>query len=592
MNSHSPVSPGAPKARPKRTFHRWVNNPILEDYALRYAPKSFRKWSEFAVFSSAIGGIAYMADFAIGGSVAISYGFTNALWAILVAAAVIFLTGLPIAYYAAKYNIDMDLLTRGAGFGYLGSTLTSLIYASFTFIYFSLEGSVMAQALNLYFGMSLGLAYLLCALVIIPMVIYGMTFLSKLQMWTQPIWLILMVLPFAVIFAKDPGSLAAWTTFGGHSPSGAGFSGLAFGLAAGVVLSLIAQIGEQVDYLRFMPDKTPANRVKWWWAVVLAGPGWVILGALKQLGGSFLASYIAPTVGLQLANEPIHMYTVAFEQLIPSGFAALTLAAFFVVLSQVKINVTNAYSGSLSWSNFFSRLFHFHPGRVVWLFLNVGIALLLMEVGVFGFLNTVLGFYSNVAVAWIGAVVADLVINKSLLKISPSYVEFKRAHLYNFNPVGFGSMVIASAVSIAAYFGAFGPVMQAFSPFVSLGLAIVLAPVIALITKGKYYIARENSWVQGAHGSQDGRIHVIAGSAGGEGPSEVAGLGGHRHGDGEEEMACGVCAFEYERADITNCPFHGATICSLCCSLEKECHDMCKKEPAVEVASGAAVEMH
>jgi hypothetical protein len=47
-----------------------------------------------------------------------------------------------------------------------------------------------------------------------------------------------------------------------------------------------------------------------------------------------------------------------------------------------------------------------------------------------------------VAIAWIGAIVADLVINKPL-GISPSYIEFKRAYLYNFNPVGFGSMAIA-----------------------------------------------------------------------------------------------------------------------------------------------------
>jgi purine-cytosine permease-like protein len=135
---------------------------------------------------------------------------------------------------------------------------------------------------------------------------------------------------------------------------------------------------------------------------------------------------------------------------------------FFVVLSQIKINVTNAYSGSLSWANFFSRLTHWHPGRVVWIFFNVGIAPALMEFGVFGFLNMVLGFYSNVSIAWIGAVVADLVINKPL-GISPSYIEFKRAHLYNFNPVGFGSMLVASAISIVAFFGAFGELAKAFS---------------------------------------------------------------------------------------------------------------------------------
>ena len=38
--------------------------------------------------------------------------------AILVVGALIFLTSLPIAYYAATYGVDIDLLTRGAGFGY------------------------------------------------------------------------------------------------------------------------------------------------------------------------------------------------------------------------------------------------------------------------------------------------------------------------------------------------------------------------------------------------------------------------------------------------------------------------------------------
>ena len=31
-------------------------------------------------------------------------------------------------------------------------------------------------------------------------------------------------------------------------------------LAAGVCLSLMAQIAEQIDYLRFMPPRTEANR--------------------------------------------------------------------------------------------------------------------------------------------------------------------------------------------------------------------------------------------------------------------------------------------------------------------------------------------
>jgi hypothetical protein len=65
------------------------------------------------------------------GAIALGHGYTNALIAISVAAIVIFLTGIPIAYYSAKYGVDMDLLTRGSGFGYLGSTLKSIVYASF-----------------------------------------------------------------------------------------------------------------------------------------------------------------------------------------------------------------------------------------------------------------------------------------------------------------------------------------------------------------------------------------------------------------------------------------------------------------------------
>lgn len=119
----------------RREYNAWVANETMEYYALRYAPPSFRKWSEYIVANTALGGISFLALEAIGGSIAISYGFANAFWGIFVASVIIFLTGIPIAYYASKHNIDMDLLTRGAGFGYIGSTITSLIYAAFTFIF-------------------------------------------------------------------------------------------------------------------------------------------------------------------------------------------------------------------------------------------------------------------------------------------------------------------------------------------------------------------------------------------------------------------------------------------------------------------------
>ncbi len=87
----------------------------LEDYTLRLAPRSYRRWPPAVVGISALGGIAYLADFAIGANVGITWGTANALCGIAIFALVVFVTGLPLAYYAARYNIDLDLITRGSG---------------------------------------------------------------------------------------------------------------------------------------------------------------------------------------------------------------------------------------------------------------------------------------------------------------------------------------------------------------------------------------------------------------------------------------------------------------------------------------------
>src|SRR6187397_1724431 len=212
----------------------------LEDYTLRFAPRSYRKWSTRVVGISALGGIAYLADFAIGANIGIAYGTTNALWGILIFAVVVMATGFPVAYYSARYNIDLDLVTRGSGFGYYGSVVTNVIFATFTFIFFALEGSIMAQGLELGLGVPLWLGYAASTIIIFPLVMYGMSLLSKLQLWTTPLWLVLMVAPFAYLLVSHPESVATFFAYQGENGQGAPDLGAVF-LAAGVCLSLIAQ---------------------------------------------------------------------------------------------------------------------------------------------------------------------------------------------------------------------------------------------------------------------------------------------------------------------------------------------------------------
>jgi signal transduction histidine kinase/CheY-like chemotaxis protein/purine-cytosine permease-like protein len=539
----------------RRDYNNWVARETMEDYALRYTPQRFRKWSTWRVANTAFGAASFLILEAVGATLLVQYGSVNAFWAILATGLIIFLAGLPISIYAARYGVDMDLLTRGAGFGYIGSTLTSLIYASFTFIFFALEAAVMAYALELALGVPPTWGYVVCALVVIPLVTHGVSTISRLQVWTQPLWLVMLVVPFVYVLARDPGAFAGIVHYAGEKSQAAGFDLHLFGAALTVGIALITQMGEQADYLRFMPARTDANARAWWAGVLAGGPGWVVLGVVKMLGGAALA-YLAIThmVPADRAVDPNQMYLAAYEYVFPRYGWAVVATAVFVVVSQLKINVTNAYAGSLAWSNFFSRLTHSHPGRVVWVVFNTLIACMLMEMNVFQALGDVLGLYSNIAIAWIMAVVADLVVNKPL-GLSPRGIEFKRAYLYDINPVGVGSMALASTLAIAAYLGVFGRTAQAFSALIAMGVAFVSAPLIAWGTGGRYAIARQ---------PEDGRQRLAT-------------------------RRCVICERSYEGPDLAHCPAYQGDICSLCCTLDARCGDLCKPQASLSAQWSATL---
>ncbi|WP_424216814.1 purine-cytosine permease family protein (plasmid) [Streptomyces sp. BI20] len=525
----------------------------LEDYTLRFAPRSYRRWSPMVVAGTALGGIAYMADFSIGAGIGLAHGTGNALAAIALAAVVIFVTGFPLAYYAARYNIDLDLITRGSGFGYLGSVLTSVIFASFTVIFFALEGSIMAQGLRFGLGLPLWLGYLVSTLLVIPLVVYGMKALSRLQVWTTPIWLLLMVAPLVHLIAVDPDSVDRFLAHPGSTGDGS-VNAASVLLGAGVCLSLIAQIGEQIDYLRFMPPKTEVNRRSWWTAVIAAGPGWVVLGALKQAIGVFLAVHVLSAVGPTTAVEPIEQFRAAFAEMMPS-WLVVPLAVALVVISQIKINVTNAYSGSLAWTNSWTRVTRRYPGRMVFVLVNLGFALALMEADMFAFLNAILGFYSNCAIAWVVTVATDIMINKYVLKLSPHAPEFRRGMLYAVNPVGVVAFTAASGLSIALYFGAFGNDLQPYSPVAAALLAFVLTPLTAVATGGRWYLRR----------TDDGLAEPLLDAEGN--PSGAV-------------FPCHVCGQSYERPDLAACPAHEAPVCSLCLATDRTAAHVLPAAPA------------
>ncbi len=530
--------------RVRRQYNQWVGNQTLEDYSLRFTATHARRFSIDQVAKTALGATAFLALEAIAAAVTLNYGFVNFFWAMITVSLVIMITGAPITYYAAKHGLDIDLLTRSAGFGYLGSTITSLIYASFTFIFFALEAAILASALKALFGIPITIGYVLCALAVVPIVTHGITAISRFQIGTQPVWLVLQLSALVVVGVYEFNQIDDWLTFVPDTIiSQKAFDLALFGGAAAIMFSMIAQIGEQVDYLRFLPEKTKSNKKRWWFWMLLAGPGWILIGMIKMLFGSFLA-YLAISrgIGFEQATDPTYMYQAVFHYITQSPVFSLILAGVMVIISQMKINVTNAYAGSIAWSNFFSRLTHSHPGRVVWLVFNVLIALMLMELGIYRALESILGIFAIVAISWLSTLAADLLINRPL-KLRPAQAEFKRAHLYDINPVGVGSMILATAIGLLAYLGVMGSTAKHLAPFLSLLVCFIATPAIAIITRGKYYLARDSEELTTC---------------------------------GQTEARCCICETEFELPDVSYCPAYQGPICSLCCSLDARCLDSCK----------------
>jgi signal transduction histidine kinase len=114
-------------------------------------------------------------------------------------------------------------------------------------------------------------------------------------------------------------------------------------------------------------------------------------------------------------------------------------------------------------------------------------------------------------------------------------------------------------LSIAAYLGLFGPTAKAFSALVALVTAMVAAPAIAWLTGGRYYIAR-SSVTPDATGTY---ARLVA-------------------------RKCVICEREYEGPDMAHCPAYQGPICSLCCTLDARCGDVCKPHASLAVQwSGA-----
>lgn len=456
----------------QHTDHKVEENKS-DDYSLDRVPRSKRNMGWLSITNITFGIATAIFYFQMGSVMALQFGAINAIISAVYAIIVAGILGTFIAYLSAKSGMNVNLLSRGGGFGYIGASLTSFIYASNFIMYCALEGMILVAAVHAFFpSIPEWVLIVFFGSIVIPLNWFGIKQLDKLQKWSLPIFFVFLVA--AIIMAALTPSLyegSFWT----YMPEGVQVGGTALLLCIGMqhgIMGLTPLLAS--DYARFLKPKDMKVGI---WAIGFI-PQIFCFGVMGGLGIWF---------GVRLGEPNPGVYIVMLLGI---------WGVLFTMITQVRINVTNIYSGSLSLSNFFENIFNFKPGRRFWVVVTGVSAIVLMLAGIVNHLGTVMTFQGVFLMTWATILVADAVIVKRLLKIGPGYYEPKQRNLYKWNPVGVVSLIVGSGLGTVAALGYFGEFLQSTAAFFAAILAAILTVVIAVITKGKYYVKVEDKSVE------------------------------------------------------------------------------------------------
>lgn len=438
---------------------------VEEDYSLNKVPYNKRNMGWLSITNITFGIATAIFYFQLGSVMALQFGAINAIISATYAIIVAGIMGTIISYLSAKSGLNVNLMSRGGGFGYIGASLTSLIYASNFIMYCAFEGMILVYAINAFFpSIPIWILIVVFGTLVIPLNWFGIKQLDALQKWSLPIFFVFLIAAIWVSFLTPSVSSQS---FWNYMPEGVQVGGTALLLCIGMqhgIMGLTALIPS--DYARFLKPEHIKR-------------GSIAIGFIPQIFCYGVMGGLGIWFGVRLAEPNPGIYIV---HLLGIG------GVLFTMITQVRINVTNIYSSSLSLSNFFENIFHFTPGRRFWVVVSGVVAMLLMLGGIIDHLDTALTFQGVFLLAWGSVLITDAIIVKMFLKIGPTFYEHRQENLYRWNPVGVVSLIISSSLGTIAALGFMGTFLESTAAFFAAALAASLTVAIAVATKGKYYL--------------------------------------------------------------------------------------------------------
>lgn len=434
-----------------------------DDFASVRVPISAKR-GHSTIFMILFGIVTSFFFLATGGSYFTSYG-PRATWiGLCLGFVTLMLLALVVSREASREGLTAELITRACGFGYSGTILTSLIYAATFIFYTAIEGQILADAASHLIPLPSNSWYVIAALVFIPLLWKGTAQLSWTMWLTVPLYIILITMAVVKAFGLNDGFPAAIFTGGipGELTQGFALSGVLAGLAGTIGLNPV----EAADYNRYIhPEKFKRS---FWISLVLP---YVLMFFFAMPLGMFF------TVSTGSTN-PAEMFVMLLGPL---------LAAVLAWVSQIRINLTNIHLGSIALTSVSNRVVHLPFARRIWTVVICVAAIPLMVIDIVQYILPFLAFNGVFLMAWVGCVVADLLIVRRWFKIVPRALVFERERIRKINPVGPVALVTAVSVgSLLLFVPAFG-VVGNFAAYIGFGVAVVMQVVVAKLTRGKFY---------------------------------------------------------------------------------------------------------
>ncbi len=450
--------------RSVQTTDHKVTEQMDSDYSLEKVPRSQRNMGWLSITNITFGIATAIFYFQMGSVMALQFGALNAIISSIYAIVVAGILGTFIAYLSAKSGMNVNLLSRGGGFGYIGASLTSFLYATNFIMYCAFEGLILVSAVHTFFpNLQEWALIIFFGFIVIPLNWFGIKQLDKLQKWSLPIFVVFLITAVVISFYKPSVFEGPFWTY---LPEGVQVGGQALLLCIGVqhgIMGLTALLAS--DYARFLKPKDIKI-------------GSVAIGFIPQIFCFGIMGGLGIWFGVRLGEPNPGVYIV---MLLGIG------GALFTMLTQLRINITNIYSSSLSLSNFFENIFNFTPGRRFWVVVSAITAIILMLGGIVDHLDTAMTFQGVFLLSWAAILVTDALVVKKALKIGNGYYEARHEFLYKWNPVGVVSLIVASGIGTFAALGYMGSFLQSTAAFFAAILAAILTVFIAVLTKGKYY---------------------------------------------------------------------------------------------------------